>query len=340
MIQAEDIRHQPLTSSEDPLVLGLGSLGSEGDRGAGDSGSWLLLDIARAAVTRTATDQWSAELGEMWCRFSRLQGSPLPRQGWKLHVSATQLSAPLVLARCVEVLVVERCDFKFARGLRQLGDLLAPGVDRGSGGKFLTAYPANDEHCRLVAAELDRVTDGLPGPIILSDRPVRPGSIVQYRYGAVGTPEVISNDGVFESRLVGPDGQSIKDERRARFAPPPWTVSPFADHESPVSAPGRSRSAGAVLLADRFVVLDAIRHSYRGGVFRAEDRLRGGRVILKQARPHVGGAMTGTDGRDVLRHEANLLDQLGPLGLAPRKVALFEHGEISSWRRRRSAASC
>ncbi|MGW2221707.1 class III lanthionine synthetase LanKC N-terminal domain-containing protein [Nonomuraea sp. NPDC001684] len=42
---------------------------------------------------------------------------------------------------------------------------------------------ADDEQFRRLAAELDRVTSGLPGPVILSDRPVRPGSLVHYRYG-------------------------------------------------------------------------------------------------------------------------------------------------------------
>jgi hypothetical protein len=37
--------------------------------------------------------------------------------------------------------------------------------------------------------------------------------------------------------------------------------------------------------------------------------------------------VTGTDARDLLRHEAEILDQLAPLGLAPCKVALVTHQE-------------
>ena len=83
-------------------------------------------------------------------------------QGWKLHVSATQLAAPVVLARVADTVVRNGCAFKFARGLNQLWGLLSNQYDRGVGGKFITVYPEDDEQFRRLAAELDRVTDGLP----------------------------------------------------------------------------------------------------------------------------------------------------------------------------------
>jgi hypothetical protein len=80
-----------------------------------------------------------------------------------------------------------------------------------------------------------------------------------------------------------------------------------------------------VLIGGRFSVSRAIRHSYKGGVFHALDQETGSEVVLKQARPHVMATLQGTDARDLLRNEAQVLELLGPLGLAPRKVALVDH---------------
>jgi hypothetical protein len=221
--------------------------------------------------------------------------------------------------------------FKFARGLDQLAELLSADCERGRGGKFITAYPEDDAQFRRLAAELDRVTDGMPGPVILSDRRLRPGSLVFYRYGVFNASPVLSNDGQFESMLVGPDGRREKDRGLARFNPPAWAVSPWPDPPSAgaaVAGAGATPEAAArALIGGRFVAREVIRQSYRGGVFRATDQRTGTDVILKQRRAHVQGSFTGTDGRDALRHEADMLDVLAPLGLTPTKVALFTHRE-------------
>ncbi|MFG1942822.1 class IV lanthionine synthetase LanL [Nonomuraea sp. NPDC048826] len=279
--------------------------------------SRLLLDIARAVLAREESGAWQVEPGDFWCLLTPPRHRRVS-QGWKLHVSATLLSAPVVLARAAEVLVREGCSFKFAKGLDQLDALLSVNCDRGSGGKFITAYPSDDEQFRRLAAELDRVTDGLPGPVILSDRRLRPGSLVHYRYGVFGAEPVFTNDGSFESVVVGPDGERRKDERLAWFSPPPWAASPLPEPE-PAASPAAPQS---VLIGDRFVVREAVRQSYRGGVYRGVDRQTDDEVILKQARPQVMGLLDGKDARDRLRHEADMLDLLAPLGFTPRKVAL------------------
>jgi serine/threonine protein kinase len=282
----------------------------------------VLIDIVRAVVARRGTEEWTVEPHGTWCRVNPPH-TPMPNQGWKLHVSATPLSAPVVLARVADVLAGAGCVFKFARDLDTVGWLVSGQVDRGRAGKFITAYPIGDDQFRRLGARLDEVTDGLPGPAILSDRAWRPGSLVQYRFGVFAAAPVLTNDGTFESMLTGPDGRLLKDERRAWFSPPAWAVLPLADHPRAADpAPG-----GGVIIADRFVVKRAIRHSYRGGVFRAMDQRTGCEVALKQARPHTLSALDGTDSRDLLRREAAVLAQLGPLGLSPAPVALVEQQE-------------
>src|SRR5690349_16384739 len=68
---------------------------------AGDD--WLLMDIARSVLARVGGAGWTLTLQEFWCQLAPPE-SRRPAQGWKLHVSATQLSAPVVLARTAEAL--------------------------------------------------------------------------------------------------------------------------------------------------------------------------------------------------------------------------------------------
>jgi hypothetical protein len=287
----------------------------------------LLQDIAQAVLTRHGGVGWSVEPREFWCMYTP-PGQRRRDQGWKLHVSATLLSGPVVLARSAEVLIRARCAFKFARGFDELRMLLSGNCDRGSGGKFITAYPSDDDEFREVAAALDRVTKGLAGPDVLSDRRVRPGSPVSYRFGVFGARTVLTNDGRFESMLTGPDGQRQKDERLAWFSPPPWAVPPLPEPEDAIKPPaGRDQKPRPVLIGDRFVVREAIRQSYRGGVYRATDQDTAAEVVLKQARPHVMSTLSGEDARDGLRHEAANLERLADLGSTPRAVAMVTHQE-------------
>ena len=118
----------------------------------------------RSALARQDLAEWQLRTGDFWCHVQP-PGARLRTQGWKLHLSATPLSAPLVLARSLEVLIGHRCTFKFAATLDRVEALVAPRYDRGSAGKFITVYPELDDRgLRLLAEELHLATEGLPGP--------------------------------------------------------------------------------------------------------------------------------------------------------------------------------
>lgn len=297
----------------------------------------LLPDIVRAVIARSAPGtesggwgtagagpvDWSVEQGEFWCHV--VPGESVGRaQGWKIHVPATPLSAPLVLARSAEVLVAHRTAFKFAGSPARIAALVSGRFARGGGGKFLTVYPADDDRFRLLAEELHRATEGLPGPAVLSDRRYRPDSQVFYRYGVFKGLRELTADGAFAARLTDPEGRPVADERNAWFTPPAWAGDPFPDRPA---APARSTAtAKPVLLNDRYLVRGAIQHSNKGGVFRAEDTRTGEQVVVKQARPHVGAGLEGLDVRDLLRREAALLERFGSAhpDRVPGLVEVFE----------------
>lgn len=294
-----------------------------------------LPNIVRAVLEQQGLTDWNLREDGSWCHVN----GPAPVeliQGWKLHVSATPLSAPHVLHAAADVLLSARCPFKFAPGLDRVEELTSVRYDRAQAGKFLAAYPRDEAHFHQVAAALCDATDGLPGPRILSDRPYRAASIVQYRYGAFRGVRTLTNDGSFEVRLQAPDGGTATDHRKPWFAPPSWAapLSPRPSSESPAgpavpsAAAPASAAGGPPLLADgRFEVREAIRQSARGGVYRATDRSTGRSVIIKQARAHIGATRTGSDSRDLLAHEGRVLAALAPL--TPAALAEFSQGEYA-----------
>ena len=284
-----------------------------------------LVDTVRSVLARLGKTDWRVTPDPFWCHVQPPDGQSRV-QGWKLHVSATPMSAPLVLARSAEVLVRHRCPFKFAGTIDHVRQLTSRHVDRGSGGKFLTAYPeGDDEHFRALADQLHRATEALSGPGILSDRPYRPESLVHYRFGAFTGVRILGNDGAYETLLVAPDGSLVPDERKAWFTPPTWAPPDPLTNEAAVTPSDTDGSrAKPVLLDGRFLVTEVIRHAFGGGVYRATDQQTDGAVIIKQARRHTSSEVSGEDARDLRRHEANMLELFGPSGLTPRLVSLFE----------------
>ncbi|CAM5377185.1 class III lanthionine synthetase LanKC N-terminal domain-containing protein [Streptomyces griseus] len=330
------------------------------DRDEHDGGSFFALDtgllpgIVEGVLHRRGATQWTVEQGEFWCSV-RPRGHRSGEQGWKLHLSATPLSAALVLAVAADVLVEERASFKFAGALDRVALLTGGRADRGGGGKFITVYPDDPELFRRLARRLHAATLGLRGPRILSDRPYAPGSLVHYRYGVFGGVRTTTNDGDTDVRLRNPGGGLEKDRRQAWVTTPAWAPPPFPEPAaspeptaSPETTPGPSqeqekekekeptgprkrtptRTPGrkSVRLNGRYVVAKAIRHAFKGGVYRATDETTGRQVVVKEARAHVGVRMDGTDLQDTLRHEAETLEALAPLGFTPAAIEVFAQG--------------
>ncbi|MFJ9900987.1 class IV lanthionine synthetase LanL [Streptomyces sp. NPDC091280] len=284
-----------------------------------------LESLLRRALQATGTGtRWTIDTEELWCRLTPESGLRR-RQGWKLHVSATSVSAPEVLVRALDVLLPEDSVFKFVRSLDQVGALNSRATPRGNAGKFITVYPSSDGDAARLALALHEATAGLAGPRILSDQPYAPQSLVHYRYGAFVGRRRLSEQGLLVWFIEDPDGNPVEDRRTGQYAPPPWAVSPFP---ASLPLPPRKEEAGRspVVLGGRFSVREAIRHTNKGGVYRGTDVTTGGGVVIKEARPHVEGDESGSDVRDWLRTEARTLEKLKDTGLAPEPLAMFETG--------------
>ncbi|MGW4808811.1 class IV lanthionine synthetase LanL [Kitasatospora sp. NPDC004272] len=302
---------------------------------------------------RGGDGDWTVAVEGFWCTV-RPPGRGLPEQGWKLHVSAASSVAVEVLSAVAAVIAGDPCAFKFTADREKLHEINSRNSDRGSAGKFLTVYPGDDEQFRRLAGELHLATAGMPGPVILSDRPYRPGSLVHYRYGAFAGRSVLGNDGAYRPVLRAPGGALVEDARTAVYRRPSWVADPVEGAGSttggepapagsgpassgPASSgpapggpaqvpaqPGPGARRGGVLLDGRWALTAALRHSAKGGVFLGSDRTTGTEVVVKQARAHIEVDRAGTDARTALRHEADLLGRLADSGLTPRVHALVE----------------
>ena len=279
------------------------------------------LSASARALVAASESQWSFEVVGPWA-FATPVGARSPEQGWKLHISATEASAADVLGATVPVLVAEGVPFKFAAGHKIVRLLNSTHADRASGGKFLTIYPADDAQAVRLAEACHRATEGLAGPVVLSDRAYRPGSLVHYRYGGFSASSAIDNDGIVVHLIKGPDGSPLPDERTPSYRAPSWLADPFQPAQPAAAA---ASATSTVVLNGRYRIQGALSHANKGGTYLAEDATTGTLVVIKEGRPHVGDEGRG-DARARIRHEARMLALVECLGQAPHLVDIFEQG--------------
>lgn len=251
---------------------------------------------------------------------------PTRAQGWKLHISATIVSAPDVMRRALPILLEKGASFKVARNLGCLSDLNEGLAGLSQVGKFITVYPDDDAQAVRLAVALDQATAGLTGPRIPSDRPLRPDSLVHYRYGGFTDLQLTDSLGQIQPAIRDPAGALVPDRRSPRFEPPEWAGDPFA-------------AAGVVELAPEpdstlfggYLIVAALHQNAKGGVYLALDpRTAPPRtVVLKEGRRDLLCDPFGRDIRDRLRHQYRLLRELAPDPALPAAYDLFElHGNL------------
>lgn len=263
-----------------------------------------------------------ADLGATWILRSH-ERSQFPEQGWKLHVSASLWSAKTVLRRVLSVLLAEEVSLKVAASPEVLAGL----NDGTSGhlsqiGKFITIYPNDDGQAVRLAVALDERTRGLHGPPVPSDRPLRRGSLVHYRYGGFGGEFIQTPLGEITLAIRTPTGELVPDVRSTVYQAPEWAVDPFeaAGVVEVLPAPAR-------VIAGRFAIAATLHQSPRGAVYLALDVEALRRCILKHASSGAQPAPDGTDARHRLRREAAILVGLAPDDRVPKVFDLIEQDD-------------
>lgn len=264
-----------------------------------------------------------AREGSFW-RYSRAAAPGDLEQGWKLHVSATVLTANEVLRKVAPLLRARGAKFKAPVSLADL-QRLNSGLYYGYSqvGKFITVYPRSDAEAVWLARRLHALTRGMSAPPVPFDLPFRPGSCVHYRYGSFLHLEMENVDGTRTPALRDPEGRLLPDVRESAIARPEWVSDPFAGRSR-----GRPASAAPQSpLATTFRAFEALTQRGKGGVYKAVDlSARPPRLcVMKEGR--AGGELSweGRDGRWRVEHEERVLTSLRASGVdVPRVYASFE----------------
>jgi hypothetical protein len=263
------------------------------------------------------TLDWSS--GKIHWKFFR--SSALPRQGWKVHVSAATVEACLVCSRVLPVLYELGASFKIPGRLEDFIYINSGDAGIAQLGKIITVYPRDDAHAVEIVRRLNRIWPTSQGPEVQTDLHVEPGSAVSLRFGLYEPgPIVVSSTGIYDFALLAPDGQLIADARspdgrQSAAAPsPPLACVPPRQIPAKLGQP--------LWIGDRqYVPLALLRSTPRSKTFLGLGMDSLDTVILKIGYPGVAGDHRGADVRRRMRKEHAILTALSAhRGLAPRAV--------------------
>ncbi|WP_439658465.1 lanthionine synthetase LanC family protein [Lentzea sp. HUAS TT2] len=249
-----------------------------------------------------------------WWYFDPATDRPFPAQGWKLHVSAVPVSALRTLRGVAEILMPRGARWKVARSVDHLMRLCTPPAPISQVGKFITVYTEDD--AAGLAAELHEATRLDVGPVVPSDRRLRRGSNVYFRYGSFAPRG--SYEGPSQTRewiIIDPAGRRVEDRRAPGRHAPPWAAAP------PLPDVPERRDQGSGLFGRGIAIREVLHQSAKGGVYLAD--LDGSQVVVKEARIGTAADLTGRDARSRLLNEWKVLQVLKGSGLAPEPVEFF-----------------
>ncbi|MDQ4123190.1 MAG: protein kinase [Acidobacteriota bacterium] len=254
-------------------------------------------------------------------RYSRIYEPDDPDQGWKLHISATILSAPEVLETVAPFLKTKGALFKAPFSLREVKKINS-GIyyNYSQVGKIITVYPKTNEQAVFFAEQLHGLTENFSAPAVPFDIQFKPNSSVFYRYGAFKTFELKDADGSKILAMRDLDGKLVPDLRYAQPPHPEWVSNPFA-------AASEEAKPSDTPLAKNYKVFRALTQRGKGGVYQAVDF--SGDVprfcLVKEGRKNGEIDWDGRDGFWRVRHESRVLKILRETGInVPQIYSSFE----------------
>ncbi len=246
-------------------------------------------------------------------RYHHPKRQPRRSAGWKLHISATILNAPVILKRIAPVLTARGVPFKAPRSLSEVGKLNSGlSYNYSQVGKIFTVYPRSDAEAVWLAQRLHKLTRDLPAPSVPFDLGFADRSNVYYRFGAFERIE-LNQAGQRVLAVYAPDGNLIPDDREQ--PKPVWAKDPFAAHK-PRSRPTKSAATSSIR------VMTVLTQRGKGGVYKAIDfdpnnpRL----CLLKEGRKNGELTWDGRDGAWRIRNEKRVLARLSACGVPVPQV--------------------
>lgn len=246
---------------------------------------------------------------------------PLPRSGWKVHVSCRPDRADHVVATTTRVAFAHHLTCKHLRTRRLVTSTQAKYAEPTGAGKVLTVYPTSDRALEHVVRTLTTLLTGEPGARILSDIPVD-GVPVSVRFGAFIAGFRLDPHGRTRVGVAAEgDGTCAPDDRAPHSAGRRTRDVP--EFVAGLQATAATRDEAAVLPISDVRVLH---RSNAGGVYAAtwQDTTQ---VVLKEARRNSGFDTAGSDAVDRLHHERRALERLAGTGVVPELIDYRQAGD-------------
>jgi hypothetical protein len=272
-------------------------------------------DCLFGASSRQAPPGWRRDEGDGWVSVQP-DGPRLPVQGWKVHVSAVPDEADEVIGVVWDYCVRQAVAFKFLRSSAIMAIRNGKQAARGSSGKLITIYPADDSQLAAALNDLPAALGERPGPYILSDLRWLQGPLY-LRYGGFLRVQCLDDEDEWVPALLDQDGTAVPDLRNPTFHVPSWAPVPAV-----VAVQLAARDAEE---PDefRYEIKEALHFSNAGGIYQAIAPASGRAVVVREARPHAGLDGAGQDAVARLRRERDILRRLDGLDSAPELIDYF-----------------
>lgn len=252
---------------------------------------------------QNGSKEWAIHSEDPWVFVN--YKTPIPDQGWKIHVSAVPDQAQAILACVEEIALKLKFSFKFLRSRNKLVESLEKYADRAQSGKFIAIYPCDVKHFVEIVAHLASRLEGFKGPDVLTD--VRFGtSPVHARYGGFKRMICQDEEGNQVPAIRNQDGVLIPDVRTTKFIIPEGVTVPDICTKA-------IEEKTKKLIGDAFApyqIYDAIHFSNAGGVYLARSEIDHTTVVVKEGRPWVGLDEVGKFAHERIRHEYKVIDEL------------------------------
>ncbi len=236
----------------------------------------------------------------------------IPDQGFKIHISATQINYQVILDEVFDLCKSNLIDFKYISNREQLLDNLAGKDDLWASGKFITIYPSSLDDFKKVIVKLyeNNVLKVQDGIAIFSDRRYRDSNVIFYRYG----------------RLKGPDKwiynpitklKEYRDYESMEYRLPAWVDEPFPDNSDD--------SKTCKYLFKKIIPTEGLNSKPSGATFLAHVAGSEEEFVLKNA--HPGYMNLGVACTDSLKNEAVNIKRMMKFDFIPNYIADFSEDE-------------
>jgi serine/threonine protein kinase len=253
-----------------------------------------------------------------WILYASTNPEP-PKQGWKIHVSATVHNMEYVLKTALPVLFRFKSSFKVLSTKTDLMHFNQGKAGISQVGKFITVYPENTESARQLCHELHNVLNIYCSPRVPSDKQYKEGSLVYYRYGGHETQWSLATDGLWIPAITLSDGRVTEDPRNSDYIRPEGIEPLFPDEDF---------CKEGVLSANGYTAYIQIAQSHKSAILIVYKGKANEFSAVKQAFGSCYPYGDSTSATDLLRHEHCILKMISAIPGIPRIIDYF-HDEYT-----------